>query len=344
MRDEVYMRRCFELAGMALGEVAPNPIVGAVLVHEERIIGEGYHRQYGAAHAEVNAIGSVQENDRPLIPYSTMYVSLEPCAHFGKTPPCADLLIRERVKKVVIANRDPFPDVDGKGIGKLTAAGIEVSTGLLEAEGWWLNRRFFTFHTKQRPYIVLKWAQTSNGIIGTPGERLLISNPFTNRLVHKWRSEEAAILVGKNTALQDNPRLDNRYWKGAPPVRVLLDTSLAVPATAHIYNNTAPSIIINYRQEKTAGNITWLRADVSRPLATEVCRILYEQKIQSVLIEGGAKTLSSFLEADLFDEVRVITNENLTAGSGIKAPLPGKLEHLETVHIGSDAVTIFRRP
>lgn len=342
MRDEVYMRRCFQLAETALGEVAPNPVVGAVLVHNDRIIGEGFHRKYCAAHAEVNAINSVKDEDRALIPFATMYVSLEPCAHFGKTPPCADLLVRERVKRVVIANRDPFPDVDGKGIGKLTAAGIEVSTGVLEEEGWWLNRRFFTFHTKLRPYIVLKWAQTANGIIGVPGKRLLISNPFTNRLVHKWRSEEAAILVGKNTALEDDPRLDNRYWQGSAPVRVLLDPSLAVPETAHIYNSTAPSIIINYNSEMTVGNITWLKADASRPLATEVCRILYEQKIQSVLIEGGAKTLTAFLEADLYDEVRVITNESLTVADGIKAPVPGNLVHLETQHIASDTVTVFR--
>ncbi len=344
MRDEVYMRRCFQLAETALGEVAPNPVVGAVLVHNDRIIGEGFHRKYGAAHAEVNAINSVKDEDRALIPFATMYVSLEPCAHFGKTPPCADLLVRERIKRVVIANRDPFPDVNGKGIGKLTAAGIEVTTGILEEEGWWLNRRFFTFHTKQRPYIVLKWAQTANGIIGVPGERLLISNPFTNRLVHKWRSEEAAILVGKNTALEDDPRLDNRYWQGSAPVRVLLDPSLAVPEMAHIYNSTAPSIIINYKSEKTVGNITWLKADASRPLATEVCRILYEQKIQSVLIEGGAKTLTAFLQADLYDEVRIITNESLTVANGIKAPVPGNLVHLETQHIASDTVTVFRHP
>lgn len=338
------MRRCFQLAESALGEVAPNPIVGAVLVHDDRIIGEGFHRKYGAAHAEVNAINAVKEADRPLIPYATMYVSLEPCAHFGKTPPCADLLVREHVKRVVIANRDPFPDVDGKGIGKLRTAGIEVTTGLLEEEGWWLNRRFFTFHTQQRPYIVLKWAQTANGIIGTPGERLLISNQFTNRLVHKWRSEEAAILVGKNTALEDNPRLDNRYWQGSAPVRILMDPALEVPDKAHIYNNAAPSIIINHQAERTVGNIAWLKADASRPLATEVCRLLYEQNIQSVLVEGGAKTLTSFLEADLYDEVRIITNETLTVNQGIKAPVPGKLVHLDTQRIGSDTVTVFRRP
>ena len=218
------MQRCIELAQLGAGTVAPNPLVGAVLVYNERIIGEGYHQQFGQAHAEVNCISAVAEADRELISLSTLYVSLEPCAHFGKTPPCTDLIIAHKIPTVVIGCRDPFKEVDGKGIEKLLAAAVEIVHPFMEAACRELNKRFFTFHTKQRPYIILKWAQTDNGIIGhSDHSRLLISNDFTNRLVHKWRSEEAGIMVGTNTALFDNPSLGNRLWNGAQPVRLVVD-------------------------------------------------------------------------------------------------------------------------
>lgn len=225
--NEFYMQRCLELAAMGAGQVAPNPMVGAVLVHQGRIIGEGYHRQYGQAHAEVNCVNSVAEEERSLIPLATMYVSLEPCAHHGKTPPCADLIVAQGIKQVVIGCMDTFSAVAGKGIEKLEKAGIKVETGVLEAECRQINRRFFTFHEQQRPYIVLKWAQSRNGLVaGAGGVPVRISNKYSDRLVHKWRSEEMGILAGTRTAINDNPRLNNRLWTGKDPVRIIIDLSL----------------------------------------------------------------------------------------------------------------------
>ena len=220
------MHRCLELAEKAAGHVAPNPMVGAVLVHEGIIIGEGYHQIYGGPHAEVNCIASVPSSLQHLIQDSVIYVSLEPCAHHGKTPPCADLIIRHNIRHVVIGCRDPFVEVDGKGIEKLHAAGIKTETGILEKECRELNKRFFTFHTKHRPFIILKWAQTGDGKIGTENNRLHITGSVTNRLVHKWRSEESAILVGANTALADNPQLTTRLWSGNSPTRLIIDPEL----------------------------------------------------------------------------------------------------------------------
>ena len=233
--DDIYMYRCLQLAGKGAGHVAPNPMVGAVLVHNDRILGEGYHQVYGQAHAEVNCINSVLPDDVPLIPDSTLYVSLEPCAHFGKTPPCADLIIKKQIRKVVIGCRDPFKEVDGKGIERLKAAGIEVISGVLEAACTDLNKRFFTFHTFNRPYVILKWAESANGkISGSGNERVFISNAWTNTLVHKWRSEESAIAVGTNTAMLDNPFLTTRLWPGRNPVRILLDKKLIIPRSHNI--------------------------------------------------------------------------------------------------------------
>ena len=212
--DEKYISRCLQLAKLGAGNVAPNPMVGAVLVHNHIIIGEGYHKQFGEAHAEVNCINSVIAEQKSLIEKSTMFVSLEPCSHFGKTPPCSNLIIQQKIKKVVIGCRDIYEEVDGKGIERLRNAGVEVVTGILENESKELNKRFFTFHQQKRPYIILKWVQSANGKIGSENERIFISNNYSNRLVHKWRSEEAAILVGKNTVLIDDPALTTRLWKG----------------------------------------------------------------------------------------------------------------------------------
>lgn len=235
--DELYMQRCLQLAQLAAGHTAPNPMVGAVLVHDGVIIGEGYHKQYGGPHAEVNCINSVAEEHKHLIPSSFIYVSLEPCAHYGKTPPCADLIIRNKIPKVVVGCRDPFKQVDGKGIEKLVNAGIDVTVGVLEKECRQVNRRFFTFHTQHRPYVLLKWAQTGDGKIASYSEeRLLISNDISNKLVHKWRSEEAAILVGTNTALMDNPSLTNRLWSGKSPIRLVIDMDLRLPKHLQLFN------------------------------------------------------------------------------------------------------------
>ena len=236
------MTRCLQLAQLGAGNVAPNPMVGAVLVYEEKIIGEGYHRKYGEAHAEVNCINSVKESNRELIEKSTLYVSLEPCSHYGKTPPCSDLIIQNKIKKVVIGCQDIYKEVSGKGILKLRNAGVEVISGVLEKESVDLNKRFFTFHQKFRPYIILKWAQTANTKIGSTNERILISNEYTNRLVHKWRSEEAAVLVGTNTAVQDDPFLTTRLWKGKNPVRIVIDKELKLPPSLNIFDTNSQTI------------------------------------------------------------------------------------------------------
>jgi len=335
------MNRCLQLAALGAGNVAPNPMVGAVLVYEDRIIGEGFHEQYGKAHAEVNCVNSVAEADRSLISKSTMYVSLEPCAHYGKTPPCVDLIIANNIPEVIIGCTDSYEEVDGKGIAKLKARGIHVITGVLEKEALDMNRRFFTFHQKQRPYIILKWAQTANGkIAGIEGERLLISNEITNRLVHKWRSEEAAILVGKNTALKDDPALTTRLWTGADPVRLVIDSRLQLPTTLQLFNNEAETIIFNEIENKTAGNIMWARVNDSAIL-TDILKILFDRKLQSVIVEGGAKLLQSFIDSGLWDEARVITNTALTITEGTGAPVL-KGHHLrKEEHLLNDDIAYY---
>lgn len=321
MTDQLFMHRCLELALMGAGYVAPNPMVGAVLVHEGRIIGEGYHRRYGQAHAEVNCIDSVSEADRGLIASSTMYVSLEPCAHFGKTPPCSDLIIRHAIPKVVIGCRDPFPQVNGKGLEKLRNAGIETVVNVLEEECRQLNKRFFTFVQAQRPYIILKWAQTADGKIAAANEgRLFITNDYTNRIVHRWRSEEAAILVGTNTALKDDPSLTNRLWAGKNPVRLLLDLSLRLPGGANLFDGAERTIVFNSVKEEERGKTQFHKIDKNQPVPAQIAEAAYEYGLQSILIEGGAQLLQSFIDAGLWDEARVITNTVLTAGDGISSP------------------------
>jgi diaminohydroxyphosphoribosylaminopyrimidine deaminase/5-amino-6-(5-phosphoribosylamino)uracil reductase len=326
------MYRCLELARLGGGHVAPNPMVGAVLVYEGRIIGEGYHQQYGQAHAEPNCIASVKEEDTNLIPLSTLYVSLEPCAHHGKTPPCADLLIARKIPRVVIGCRDPFPQVNGKGIGKLLAAGIEVELGVLEKECIRLNHRFFTFNTRHRPYIILKWAQSANGYIaGVPsgghpstgagdGPRTLISNDYTNRLVHKWRSEEASILVGTRTALMDNPALTARLWSGPDPIRLVIDKNLSLPASLQLFDNKVKTIVFNTQKHEEKDNLIYYQVAEDSSLVNQVSIALHRLKIQSVLVEGGAHLLQSFIDEDAWDEARVITNNDLDIPAGLPAP------------------------
>jgi len=315
------MHRCLELARLGAGHVAPNPMVGAVLVYEDRIIGEGYHRLYGKAHAEVNCIDSVSEADSGFIDKSTIYVSLEPCAHHGKTPPCADLIIAKNIPRVVIGCRDPFPQVDGKGIGKLKAAGIEVTLGVLEKECIDCNRRFFTFNTRHRPYIILKWAQSANGFIARAGERTPISNDYTNRLVHKWRSEEASILVGPRTALIDNPALTARLWTGPDPVRLVIDKNLELPPDLRLFDKKTRTIVFNtIKHEETRDNLEYYQVAGDSSLIDQLLIALHHMKIQSVLVEGGARLLQSFIDADAWDEARVITNNELALPAGLPAP------------------------
>lgn len=339
--DEQYIHRCLQLAQKGAGYVAPNPLVGAVLVHDGRIIGEGYHAQYGQAHAEVNCLASVSEADKKLIPESTMYVSLEPCAHVGKTPPCADRLIAEKVKRVVIACRDPFPQVDGKGNEKLLAAGVDVTTGVLEKEAAFQNRRFFTFHTKKRPYIILKWAQSADGFIGKENERTQISHASTQVLVHRWRSEEAAIMVGANTALVDNPQLNNRLYSGPSPKRILIDRKLRVPTSANLLDDSQPTIIFNYLKNEMQGNNHFVQIKKGADEWQQIFAVLYEQGIQSVLVEGGAMLLQSLIDAGLWDEARMITNQQLQLGSGVAAPKLLHAELQETITIASDTISTF---
>ena len=319
--EEHFMKRCLQLAGLGMGNTAPNPLVGAVLVYNERIIGEGYHEHYGQGHAEVNCLNSVKEEDRKLIPQSTMYVSLEPCSHFGKTPPCADLLIKMKVKKVVVGCVDINEEVAGRGIKRMQDAGIEVQSGILESESRELNKRFFTFHEKKRPFIILKWAQSLDGFIGSgTEERIFLSNQYTNRLVHKWRSEEASILVGTNTALQDDPVLTTRLWPGKNPKRILLDRNLVVPETHRIFRDKAYTIIFNDQKNEERNNIVYIKNNQPHWLKS-ILHSLWEMNVQSILVEGGAKTLQSFIDEEYWDEARVIVNEELQIGKGVKAPL-----------------------
>lgn len=314
------MERCIQLAKQGLGEVAPNPMVGAVLVFENRIIGEGYHQKYGEAHAEVNCLNSVKEEDKPLIEKSTLYVSLEPCAHFGKTPPCTNLIISQKIKRVVIGCTDIYKEVSGKGIRQLKESGVEVVVSVLEKECVDLNKRFFTFHQKRRPYIILKWAQSANGKIGSSdGERILISNDYTNRLVHKWRSEECAILVGTNTALKDNPFLTSRWWPGKNPTRMVIDKELKLPDTLNLFNDEADTIIFNLYKNEERNNRLLIKFEKDNFLQS-FTDSLFEMNIQSVLVEGGAKTLQSFIDAGLWDEARIIMNEELIINDGVASP------------------------
>jgi len=321
---EKYMRRCLELAQLGIGNVSPNPMVGAVIVHEVLVMGEGYHEQYGKAHAEVNAINQVLErfeNSEELLKNSAIYVSLEPCAHYGKTPPCADLIIKHQIPKVVVGCRDPFEQVNGKGIEKLKAAGIEVISGVLENECKWLNRRFFTRVQKQRPYIILKWAQTTDGFFAPADKsQYWITGEESRRLVHQWRGEEDAVLVGKNTAAIDDPQLNLRYGNGRSPKRVVIDRKLELSHQLHIYDQSVETLIFNEVKTDIEGKIKYIALeDFDRFVPQYILFQLYLQDIQSVIIEGGAHTLNTFIEAGLWDEARIFTGKAVL-GQGIKAP------------------------
>ncbi len=341
------MQRCLELAAMGMGNVSPNPMVGCVIVHNEKIIGEGYHQQFGEAHAEVNAVKDVFSNYGDIAPSllkdSIVYVNLEPCAHFGKTPPCADLLIKNEIKKVVIGNTDPFSDVNGKGIEKLKLAGVTVETAVLKDKCSFLNRRFFTRIKEQRPFIILKWAQTSNGYFAPiiPAQQW-ITGPEAKKSAQIWRSEEDAILIGKQTALIDNPQLTNRTTKGKNPIRIVIDRNLNVPITHHIYNAEAKTIIFNEIKTDVINNIHFVQMeDMNYYLAQKIAFQLYLMDIQSVIIEGGVQILNQFISANLWDEARVFKSKTIWT-SGIKAPtLTGDL--ISSIDIGEDELDIITK-
>lgn len=344
VHHEYYVTRCIELAGMGLGRTAPNPLVGSVIVNNNRIIGEGYHRGYGLPHAEVNAIQSVTQKD--LLKNSILYVNLEPCSHKGKTPPCADLIIETGIPEVIIGMTDPNPVVSGKGVQKLKSAGIKTTVGVLEDACFEVNRRFCTYHQKKRPYIILKWAQTKDGFIDMnrnhsyPAEPAWISNTVSKMLVHKWRSEEQSILVGTNTAMLDNPRLTVREWPGSSPIRMVIDRNLRLPEQLHLFDHSEKTWIFNALTDKETGNTQFIRIDFSNHMLEHLMDYLYEKEIQSVFVEGGKKLIDSLLAEGLWDEARVIIGDKIFK-SGVPAP-DIKKNDPEEYRIVDDTLLIYR--
>lgn len=321
--EEKYMARCIELARGGAGNTAPNPMVGAVIVHDGKIIGEGFHRKCGEAHAEVNAVASVR--DEALLRDSTIYVSLEPCSHYGKTPPCAELIIRKGIPRVVVGCLDPFPEVSGRGVRMLREAGVEVVTGVLEEEARTLNTAFMTFQLLKRPYIYLKWAQSADGFMDVGREDasvppVLLSSAETLRRVHRLRSEVTAIMVGTRTALLDNPSLTVRHWAGKSPVRVVLDRELKLPAGSHLLDGTMRTLVFTACEAESRPNVEYVQIDFEKDALTEVVHYLYSCKLNSLMVEGGASLLKGFLEAGLWDEAWVETAPAVL-GSGVQAPV-----------------------
>lgn len=339
------MRRCIELASLGMSSVSPNPMVGAIIVCDDKIIGEGFHMKFGEAHAEVNAVKvvlSTNDDGQALLRRSTIYVSLEPCSHFGKTPPCTDLILKYHIPRVVVGCRDPFAHVNGKGIERLRDAGVEVIEGILEPECLSLNKRFFTRVQKQRPYIILKWAQTKDGFFAPEsGIQKWITSQPAKQLVHRWRSEEDAVLIGKNTALADNPQLNVREWQGKSPVRIIIDRNLELPESLNIFDQSQDTIIFNSLKTELNGRIKYLELENFDTLLPQlICYQLYLMDVQSMIIEGGAKMLNSFISADLWDEARVFSGPE-SWSKGIQAPrLSG--DPIETISVGPDTLHIWR--
>ncbi len=318
-----YLKRSLQLASNGEGNTYPNPLVGSVIVYDGKIIGEGFHWKAGEPHAEVNAINSVK--DKPLLSKSTLYVNLEPCAHFGKTPPCSLLIIDHKIPKVIIGCVDSFSEVSGKGIEMMRNAGIDVITGVLEKESRLINRRFFTFHEKKRPYVILKWAQTIDGFIDierkttSTAKPTWITNEWARRAVHKQRGIEQAVLVGTNTALMDNPSLTLRDWDGNPPTRIVIDRQLKLPVKLNLFMGKAKTIVLNEIKNEQEDNITYLKTNLQDDAADNILTALYDNHLQSVIIEGGSTTLNLFLKSGLWDEAHVYIGNKLFK-IGVKAP------------------------
>lgn len=335
MEEEKYMQRCIELARNGLCNVSPNPMVGAVIVCNGRIIGEGYHIRCGEAHAEVNAIRS--EKDESILKQSTIYVSLEPCSHYGKTPPCADLIIEKQIPRIVIGCRDPFSKVAGRGIQKLRDAGREVIVGVLENECRHLIRRFITFNTLRRPYITLKWAESADGFIDinrTNGQPVVLSTPLTSMLVHKKRSESDAILVGRRTALLDNPSLSVRHWHGKNPVRLVIDKNLSLPPSLHLFNDHIPTLVFTSAERAKEKCTEYITLDGKKDLLPQMMEELYARGLQALLVEGGAQLHQSFIDAGLWDEI-FVEKAHTVLHSGVKAPeIWNKISYSTEKHFG----------
>ena len=340
------MQRCLQLAINGRPNAMPNPVVGAVIVHNDTIIGEGFHAVCGEAHAEVNAIRSVK--DKNLLTNSTLYVSLEPCSHYGKTPPCAGLIIREGIPRVVVGMQDPFPEVSGKGVEMLRNAGVEVHVGLLEDACRKINDRFITFHTYKRPHIILKWAQTSDGFIDTLRDKddnpdaAIISNETTQVKLHKFRSQVSGILVGTNTALKDNPSLTVRLWQGKNPVRIFIDRNLRIPDTYHLLDGKERTIVFTAKEKKSANPaIQYVPVDFTRNIIPQMLTVLYKENIQTLLVEGGRKLLNSFMEHALWDEARIETSEK-KFGKGVSAPVLHNGELIHSERFGDSVIETFK--
>lgn len=357
------MLRCIQLAKNGLGTTYPNPLVGCVIVHNNKIIGEGWHNQSGKPHAEVNAINNVK--NQSLLTEATIYVSLEPCSHFGKTPPCANLIIEKRIKNVVIGSVDPNPKVAGNGIKLLKENECNVTEGVLENECNLLNKRFFTFHKLKRPYIILKWAETNDGFIApketiyrlphlekneirNDAKPIWITNKISRQLVHKWRAEEQSILIGTQTVIDDNPSLTTRDWQGNSPVRIVIDRKLRIPKNASVFDGSVKTIVITNGKSVieqirndclSNNNLSFETVNFSKEIATQICDLIYRYKIQSIIIEGGSKTLQSFIDENLWDESRVFTG-NIAFNEGAKAPV-FKGDLISEEKINQDTLRIY---
>ncbi len=342
-KEEKYMKLCLELAVKGLGNVAPNPMVGSVIVADNRIIGTGYHEQYGKAHAEVNVINSV--SNKELLQKATLYVNLEPCSHFGKTPPCADLIIKYKIPRVVIGCIDAFAKVNGRGIKKLKSAGVDVKISILEKECKRLNKTFFTYYEKKRPYTILKWAETADGFIdakrsfGDTKKAMQISGQESKVLTHKLRSQVQAIMVGTNTALLDNPHLTTREVKGKNPLRIVIDRDLKIPRHFNLLDQSVPTIIFTAKKTNSKNNLEFIKINFRKNILPQILKRLYKREIQSVMVEGGTRLLNSFIENDLWDEI-LIFQANKEIKDGVRAPLlnlrPTKVEK-----IGSDKLYTY---
>ena len=329
---------------MGMGNVAPNPMVGCVIVHNNKIIGEGYHIKYGGPHAEVNAINSVK--DKELLKDSTLYVNLEPCAHYGKTPPCTDLILEYNIPNVIISHLDCYSEVAGKGARKLRKAGVNVMLGTKARLSRELNKRFYTFHEKKRPYIILKWAQTIDGFIDLKRDRnkaegaAWITNEYSDILVHKWRSEEDSIIVGSNTAFNDNPQLNVRHYYGRNLTRIVIDRELRLPVNLNLFDDTQPTIVLTEKDKNDTDNTKYVKIDFTKEICSQIIEVLYKRRIQSIIVEGGKTLLESFINAGLWDEARVFTC-NCLFGEGMESP---KISHnlIYTENIAGDTLLIYR--
>lgn len=351
--EEKYMSRCLALARQGLGKVRPNPMVGSVLVYDGQIIGEGYHRKHGETHAEVNAIAAVK--DESLLRKSTLYVNLEPCSHYGKTPPCAELIIRKQIPRVVIGCLDPYPEVSGRGVRMLLDAGIEVITDIMKKEAFALNKMFMTSHILKRPYVYLKWAQSADGYLDRKRKDaselpITFSSPLMLQQVHKKRSEVAAIMVGTRTALLDDPSLTVRYWAGDSPVRIVLDKELRIPPHYHLLEDSVQTVVFTAIPKENTKNVTYIQTDFGKPVLMQVLSYLYKNKLTSLLVEGGSYLLKSFLQEGVWDEMQIETTPTVL-GDGIEAPVIDPLYYasLESAvtegeeNINGHVITVYSR-